>query len=705
MTDSGASINGTTFLDKGILYAKDSISYNINSFATPSGSRVLIVSENGDININGTDININAVLYAPNGTVNINVNSLNLNGRIIAKNICMNGTLLNINAGPYDYDMVKFLYKPELEIATAGNLKENRKIDLDVVETTSTKFLNNCTAEWKITKLDCEDSSATYAVDETASTATHRELLFKESGTYTVEVTVKSKKDEFTVIKEIVIDKDVEPEAAFDISDKYFLRDEKGEVNLSLIDKSVSIDNDELVSRKWYVYYDADNNGEFEESEKKLFSDANKEAPNLTVNNVGKYKVRLEVAEGFTDTIESLIDDSVFKKGYAEDTFEVGNKKPTATVSLEKAKKADLVFTVGECSDEQLAIYNQKAEELRGVLEAQGVDARIETVSTKLLTAQDAFDWKEFTHTDYGYNHIKYTENGISMIGNYYYPVRDFLYVSSDNSGKKTFSFDLQRDRTDWHSMEGGGFLFNSTVDEANNTIKGFCVLAANGQLKLIKLDCKNLYGFRNTSYGMTQNAGQLLTSVPFSNVYDTHHLEVVVESNTVPVWDGDTLKIDSFVLPENDYGYGFGPITCHKRHCCSQLSYFTFNNIKMETMDGASLSDIVNGYDWRTDAERYVFNLSNKAVPELMTEEEIADTAAALLKTDTKFIGIGNENNENQYRKLINAIDGEGIYHSCEDLNSDMNDIEDIIVRAVNAKDYSIKDMITKDITVEYKS
>ena len=203
----------------------------------------------------------------------------------------------------------------------------------------------------------------------------------------------------------------------------------------------------------------------------------------------------------------------------------------------------------------------------------------------------------------------------------------------------------------------------------------------------------------------MTQHAGQLLTSVPFNNVYDVHHLEVVVESNTVSVWDGDTLKIDSFVLPENDYGYGFGPITCHEGHCCSQLSYFTFNNIKMETMDGASLSDIVNGYDWRTDAERYVFNLSNKAVPELMTEEEIADTAAALLKTDTKFIGIGNENNENQYRRLINAIDGEGIYHSCEDLNSDMNDIEDIIVRAVNAKDYSIKDMITKDITVEYKS
>ena len=79
---------------------------------------------------------------------------------------------------------------------------------------------------------------------------------------------------------------------------------------------------------------------------------------------------------------------------------------------------------------------------------------------------------------------------------------------------------------------------------------------------------------------------------------------------------------IDNFVLPENDYGYGFGPITSQAWHDCWQRSYFTFKNITMETMTGSSLSDIVDGYDWRAGASHYVLNISSAEVPELVSDD-----------------------------------------------------------------------------------
>lgn len=42
-------------------------------------------------------------------------------------------------------------------------------------------------------------------------------------------------------------------------------------------------------------------------------------------------------------------------------------------------------------------------------------------------------------------------------------PYKDFLLVEDDNNSKKVLEFDIQRDNNNWHSMEGGGFLFNAS--------------------------------------------------------------------------------------------------------------------------------------------------------------------------------------------------------------------------------------------------
>lgn len=706
-----AAFNTTEFMGQGIIYATGAVTYNAGSMSTANGSRLFIASESGDITINGSGISMNAVLYAPNGCVCINSNELNLNGRIIAKQVCINGTKVNINAGPCDLDMLDFIFKPEIDVAADGTKKENRRVSLSVQEIMNTEYIQKENTVWSITR-DGEDAGQYYAVDEENSDYFHREMIFREAGTYMVSVTVTTGKVNYTVTKELVIEEDKAPCADFELSDKYFMRDEEGKTYVHIDDSSVSPDGDTIGRRVWTIYYDKDNNGEFDESEGTVISDENEAAVDYTTENVGRYKVSITVYETFDDTIPKLLTEDAYLhddtsgKAVSECVFEVGNEAPTAALDIEKSKSADIVFTVGETDADTMAVYTEKADELKTLLAENGIDAKVDAVSTSTYTAQDTFAWKEYGHYNCdGYaEHIIYEEDAIKMIGYYSSPKKDFLYIANDNPGQKTFEFDLQRDNTDWHSMEGGGFLFNTTVSDDDNYIKGFCILVTRSGLKLVRIDCDNLQRFRDGGVEWVQNVGQLLRTYSIPNLYAEHHFKIVVDSSTISVWDGDTLVIDNFVLPENDYGYGFGPITSQAWHDCWQRSYFTFKNITMETMTGSSLSDIVDGYDWRAGASHYVLNISSAEVPELVSDDAMAELAAALIRNQAAFAGIGSDTNESQYLGLLNAANTGGMYVSLDDLSSKMDTINTYILQSVLSKDYSIDKYITTDDIITYK-
>ncbi len=209
---------------------------------------------------------------------------------------------------------------------------------------------------------------------------------------------------------------------------------------------------------------------------------------------------------------------------------------------------------------------------------------------SQTLTAQDTFAWTEYDHDNYADryapsipDHIIYDGDNIKMVGYGYYAFKDFLLINDteNKNSKKTFSFKIKRDGSDWHSMEGGGFLFNSSVK--NNVLSGFCVLVTQSGLKLVQITGADVDKFRNGSYSNVQNAGKLLKTYSLSNLYGEHDLKIEVNNTSVSVWDGANVIIDGYTLPENNYGYGYGPITSHISHSCKQQSYFTFNDISME--------------------------------------------------------------------------------------------------------------------------
>ena len=213
---------------------------------------------------------------------------------------------------------------------------------------------------------------------------------------------------------------------------------------------------------------------------------------------------------------------------------------------------------------------------------------------TNTLTAQDTFAWTEYDHDNYtdsylGFmsDHIIYDGNNIQMVGYGVSPFKDFLFVDNDNEVneytdlKQTFTFDIQRDSTSWHSMECGGFLFNSSIKDG--VLNGFGLLITNGYIKLIRLQNMNVANLHEGAPSSLITSSNTLKSVSFPNSTAVHSMKIEVYNNTISVWDGDTKIIDSFTLPQNDYGYGYGPITSYASHSCSQKSYFTFANIKME--------------------------------------------------------------------------------------------------------------------------
>ena len=715
LIEGSANFNATSFLGKGIIYAEDSVTYNVGSLATPEDSRVFIAAGNGNITLNGSDITLNAVLYAPDGCVTINADRVNLNGRIIAKQVRINGTLINIHAGPYDLDMLDFLFKPEIALHFDGNKKENRKVTIDVEEILNTGYIVKENTVWSITK-DGSKAEDAAAVDEEASDVFHKEMIFREAGTYEVSVTVTTGRVDYTITKELVIEKDLAPVAAFSLEHGYYSRDEKGHAGIIIKDASGSPDGDAIGQRIWTVYYDADNNGEFTEQEASVYSDGNETELSIDTDKVGKYKVVLTAVETFADTIPKLLGEDAYRKddtseyGAEACVFEVGNEAPEARLTVEKSKSADIVFTLGDADKETMDAYNAKAEELKKILKEKGVDARIDAVTTSTLTAQDTFAWKEYDHYNYKdkylpamEKHILYEGDDIRMVGYSQMPIKDFLYVADDNPGQKTFEFDLRRDWTDWHSMEGGGFLFNTTVSDKANTIRGFCILVTQSGLQLVQIDCRNLRGFRDGAYSRIQQAGKLLGTYKIGNLYANHHFRIAVDARTISVWDGEKLVIDNFILPENDYGYGFGPITSHTNHGCRQQSYFTFQNITMQTMTGSSLSDIVAGYEWRPGASHYVISLSETEVPELSTDEETADLAAALIQNEAAFVGIGNESNENQYQSLLNATETGGMYTEIGETGATMDRVNAFLASDILSKDYSVGEYLTTDDIISY--
>ena len=81
----------------------------LDSLNTMENGSLFLCSQNGNIQINSSNIEMNGILYAPNGYVMITGEKFTLNGRIIAKKILFYGSNLNVVKGENDLDILDCL--------------------------------------------------------------------------------------------------------------------------------------------------------------------------------------------------------------------------------------------------------------------------------------------------------------------------------------------------------------------------------------------------------------------------------------------------------------------------------------------------------------------------------------------------------------------------------------------------------------------
>ena len=104
MVSGDVIISGTNFEGDCYIIADGDIVYNVNALNTTG--RLVLYSRNGNITVNGTNININGIMYAPKGNVSFNANETTVNGRIWADNVNFSGSIFNIKGSEDDLDLI-----------------------------------------------------------------------------------------------------------------------------------------------------------------------------------------------------------------------------------------------------------------------------------------------------------------------------------------------------------------------------------------------------------------------------------------------------------------------------------------------------------------------------------------------------------------------------------------------------------------------
>lgn len=98
------TVAGSTFKGTGTMMATGNIQFNGSCIENSASTSVCVYSENGNIQINGSNIQIDGVLYAPNGYIQVNGANIVINGRVIANQVQLNGSSIQVISGSGDLD-------------------------------------------------------------------------------------------------------------------------------------------------------------------------------------------------------------------------------------------------------------------------------------------------------------------------------------------------------------------------------------------------------------------------------------------------------------------------------------------------------------------------------------------------------------------------------------------------------------------------
>ncbi|MFS1519580.1 PKD domain-containing protein [Bacillus sp. SCS-151] len=246
---------------------------------------------------------------------------------------------------------------PTARIKTIGQLKVNKKIDIDISESETP---GDSVMEWELSKIEItpvegqnvESIKYSGSLDGVIT----KPVMFKEKGYYKITATVKNNYGYSDTTETVIfISPDKPPEADFNTETTIYREENSDYAFIKATDNSRSPDGDTIAKRIWTITFDSDNDGNFEDETPTVMDDGNTIEVDYRVNHVGEYKLELEVIEGgsedvipeFYDPSEALKDDTTDKELELK-IVDVNNYAPDFDYEVSKYVTVNINFPIGD---------------------------------------------------------------------------------------------------------------------------------------------------------------------------------------------------------------------------------------------------------------------------------------------------------------------------------------------------------------------
>lgn len=168
----------------------------------------------------------------------------------------------------------------------------------------------------------------------------------------------------------------------------------------------------------------------------------------------------------------------------------------TTVDAMPSPPAAEVVYRYGSTDLVNSDFENSVSQVINDQISSAGISSKTVIFSNLLSTKANAADkeaWTIYGHGNVDWpstypgggtfvppqnrQHIQVSSDGANMTFYGYTspPYNDFMLFNNDVAGEKTFKFTLDGSQIYYHSMLGGGFLFNATAD--SDKLSGYLVL------------------------------------------------------------------------------------------------------------------------------------------------------------------------------------------------------------------------------------
>jgi hypothetical protein len=619
---------------------------------------------------------------------------------------------------------------PEIfgNIQVSGSLKENRKVTISNNGSDSPDHYPINVSNFSIAAISGGTAGdIKYSGSLTGVNA--KDILFKKAGTYRITLYLRNTAGyDDTVTKDIVIIEDKPPVADFETITSLLRDPETGYATIEAVDMSYSPDNDIIASRKWKIIYDSDNDGNFNDETKTTFNTGNNLSITLNKDEVGKYKLELEVQEDFgQETISAFVTaddykkDDTMDKSEEDSVIEIKNIAPVISYTTTPEKLTDIQIIVGDASYSKYDIQSKVNSILIPGLYAEGIDAKVfvTDVDTDAIRP-DYIDCYLSGAKVMGYNTITgetYTYADLSDRGSgsrrlFRTPKGDLfvrllpshvndgcaMYFIKREGGYKYIGWGDTHPGFDW----GDYFTVKAGID-------GCFYWADTATGRLYKYDPETDTKTTISTYWMSA-CQAIAIDVDGTVYYYTRHGDDFTFLRVRPgenvhkydtIYDYDTAKWHDIgigadnklylVMEPDGTSYNLSVCTVSSGRWISWTGITSYKswatpigdliNEKSVTME-SSLKNTVDIMPILRDYSKpYMALWQNSTFDDLAYDDKKSNIIFRALKEKYSIFGVGSSASQSQMIDMINATGGDGLYLSGNNINNVMNGMKDKII------------------------